>query len=70
VRPPRQAARSISTGGIVDGALDAVGLTRRHLVYGAPEWTRSPRLPLVGAERDFVIVTVNGAIEGLANTAL
>jgi 4-hydroxy-tetrahydrodipicolinate synthase len=39
-----------------------------HLVYGAPEWTRSPRLPLVGAERDFVIATVTGAIEGLANT--
>jgi 4-hydroxy-tetrahydrodipicolinate synthase len=39
-----------------------------HLVYGAPEWTRSPRLALVGAERDFVIATVNGAIRGLANT--
>jgi 4-hydroxy-tetrahydrodipicolinate synthase len=39
-----------------------------HLVYGAPEWTRSPRLALVGAERDFVINTVNGAIKGLANT--
>ena len=37
-----------------------------HLVYGAPEWTRSPRLPLVGAERDFVIATVTGAIHNLA----
>jgi 4-hydroxy-tetrahydrodipicolinate synthase len=25
-----------------------------HLVYGAPEWTRSPRLPLVDAEREHV----------------
>jgi 4-hydroxy-tetrahydrodipicolinate synthase len=39
-----------------------------HLVYGAPEWTRSPRLALVGAERDFVIATVTAAIRGLANT--
>jgi len=39
-----------------------------HLVYGAPEWTRSPRLPLIGAERDFVIATVNGAINGLAHS--
>jgi 4-hydroxy-tetrahydrodipicolinate synthase len=39
-----------------------------HLVYGAPEWTRSPRLPLVGAERDFVIATINGAISALANS--
>jgi 4-hydroxy-tetrahydrodipicolinate synthase len=37
-----------------------------HLVYGAPEWTRSPRLALVGAERDFVIATVTGAIHNLA----
>jgi 4-hydroxy-tetrahydrodipicolinate synthase len=37
-----------------------------HLVYGAPEWTRSPRLPLVGAERDFVIATVKRAIDSLA----
>src|SRR3546814_9669993 len=29
-----------------------------HLVYGAPEWTRSPRLPLVGEERAFVIDTI------------
>jgi 4-hydroxy-tetrahydrodipicolinate synthase len=39
-----------------------------HLVYGAPEWTRPPRLPLVGAERDFVTATINAAINRLANT--
>jgi len=33
-----------------------------HLVYGAPEWTRSPRLPLVGEEREHVIATVKAAI--------
>ena len=36
-----------------------------HLVYGAPEWMRSPRLPLVGAERDFVSSTIQKAIEDL-----
>jgi 4-hydroxy-tetrahydrodipicolinate synthase len=36
-----------------------------HLVYGAPEWTRAPRLPLVGAEREYVINTVNAAISAL-----
>lgn len=36
-----------------------------NLVYGAPEWPREPRLPLVGDERDFVIRTVRGAIDGL-----
>lgn len=36
-----------------------------HLVYGAPEWTRAPRLPLVGAERDFVVSTVKQAINDL-----
>jgi 4-hydroxy-tetrahydrodipicolinate synthase len=36
-----------------------------NLVYGAPEWPRAPRLPLVGAERDFVVKTVQGAIDGL-----
>src|SRR3984893_15368001 len=33
-----------------------------HLVYGAPEWTRSPRLPLVGEERERVLATVKAAI--------
>ena len=32
-----------------------------QIVYGAPEWTRPPRLPLVGAEREFVIATVRDA---------
>lgn len=36
-----------------------------HLVYGAPEWTRAPRLPLVGVERQMVIDTVQTAIRGL-----
>lgn len=35
------------------------------LVYGAPEWTRSPRLPLVGEERDFVVNTIKAAIGAL-----
>jgi 4-hydroxy-tetrahydrodipicolinate synthase len=33
-----------------------------HLVYGAPEWTRAPRLPLIGAERERVIATIETAI--------
>ena len=36
-----------------------------HLVYGAPEWTRAPRLPIVGAERERVVRIVNTAIESL-----
>jgi len=36
------------------------------LVYGAPEWTRPPRLPLVGAERDSVIATIRKAMADLA----
>jgi 4-hydroxy-tetrahydrodipicolinate synthase len=36
-----------------------------HLVYGAPEWTRAPRLPLVDEERAAVIKTVTAAIEAL-----
>ncbi|MEP9387435.1 dihydrodipicolinate synthase family protein [Mesorhizobium sp. KR9-304] len=41
-----------------------------HLVYGAPEWTRAPRLPLTGAERDRVIATIEGTIKQLANGKL
>lgn len=26
-----------------------------HLIYAAPEWTRPPRMPLVGPEREHVI---------------
>ena len=36
-----------------------------HIVYGAPEWTRAPRLPLAGAEREMVVNTIQAAIEGL-----
>src|SRR3984957_13214824 len=36
-----------------------------HLVYGAPEWTRPPRLPLIGEERESVIRTVSAAIQAL-----
>lgn len=38
-----------------------------HLVYGAPEWTRAPRLPLVGEEREAVVRTVTTTIEGVKN---
>lgn len=37
-----------------------------HLTYGAPEWTRPPRLPLVAEERERVIRTVNSTMEQLA----
>ncbi|KUM28560.1 dihydrodipicolinate synthase family protein [Mesorhizobium loti] len=33
-----------------------------HLVYGAPEWTRSPRLPLVGDERKKVTDIINNTV--------
>jgi 4-hydroxy-tetrahydrodipicolinate synthase len=36
-----------------------------HLVYGAPEWTRAPRLPLVGEERAYVERTVKAAMQAL-----
>jgi 4-hydroxy-tetrahydrodipicolinate synthase len=36
-----------------------------HLIYGAPEWTRPPRLPLVGEERARVIHTVKETIAQL-----
>jgi len=36
-----------------------------NLVYGAPEWVRAPRLPLVGAEREHVVSTVNQVIQAL-----
>ena len=39
------------------------------LVYGAPEWTRSPRLPVVGIERDRVVATITNAVDGLASLA-
>lgn len=37
-----------------------------HLVYSAPEWTRAPRLPLEGAEREAVTRTISAAIEALS----
>lgn len=40
-----------------------------NLVYGAPEWPRAPRLPLVGDERDFVIATIRAAIDALERRA-
>jgi 4-hydroxy-tetrahydrodipicolinate synthase len=36
-----------------------------HLTAGAPEWTRAPRLPLVGAEREAVIATIKATIRAL-----
>ncbi|RUU32664.1 dihydrodipicolinate synthase family protein [Mesorhizobium sp. M6A.T.Ca.TU.002.02.2.1] len=36
-----------------------------HLVYGAPEWSRAPRLPLTGEERERVIATITATIEQL-----
>jgi 4-hydroxy-tetrahydrodipicolinate synthase len=36
-----------------------------HLVYGAPECTRAPRLPLVGEERARVTAVIEAAIEKL-----
>jgi len=36
------------------------------IVYGAPEWTRAPRLPLVGEEREVVTGTVEAAVQAMA----
>jgi len=41
-----------------------------HLVYGAPEWTRAPRLSLVGEERARVIETVSAAMRALESADL
>jgi len=41
-----------------------------HLVYGAPEWTRAPRLSLVGEERAHVISVIEEAIRQLENFSL
>lgn len=40
-----------------------------HLVYGAPEYLRSPRLTLVGEERDMVTGVINKAIADLESRA-
>lgn len=39
-----------------------------HLVYGAPEWTRAPRLPLVDQEREAVTRTVITTTNALKST--
>ena len=36
-----------------------------QVVYGAPEWTRAPRLPLVGTERERVLAVLGAAVEAL-----
>lgn len=36
-----------------------------HVVYGAPEWCRAPRLPLVGEERARVIAIIKATMAGL-----
>jgi 4-hydroxy-tetrahydrodipicolinate synthase len=41
-----------------------------HIVYGAPVWTRSPRLPLADAEREAVVTTIKRTIEGLKELGL
>lgn len=40
-----------------------------HLVYGAPEWVRAPRLPLPDAERARVAAVIEAAKAGLAARA-
>lgn len=39
-----------------------------NLVDGSPEWTRSPRLPLEGPEREFVIATITSAMDALSRS--
>jgi len=41
-----------------------------HLVYGAPEWTRAPRLPLVGEERAHVMAIIEEAIGKLDHSEI
>jgi 4-hydroxy-tetrahydrodipicolinate synthase len=37
-----------------------------HIVYGAPEWVRAPRLPLVGKERQHVTSVIEASVAALA----
>jgi 4-hydroxy-tetrahydrodipicolinate synthase len=37
-----------------------------HVTYGAPEWTRAPRLPLVAPERERVLAVLHKTIADLA----
>lgn len=41
-----------------------------HVAYGAPDWTRSPRLPLTGAERESVMAVLNSTVDALAERGL
>ena len=41
-----------------------------HLVYGAPEWVKPPRLPLVGEERERVKGVIEATIRALAGTRM
>jgi 4-hydroxy-tetrahydrodipicolinate synthase len=36
-----------------------------HIVYGAPEWVRAPRLPLIGTERQHVSSVIEASITAL-----
>jgi 4-hydroxy-tetrahydrodipicolinate synthase len=36
-----------------------------HVTYGAPEWTRAPRLPLIGAERERVMAVLEKTVADL-----
>lgn len=40
-----------------------------HMVYGAPEWVRGPRLPLDGAEREEVSAVIASTISALGRRA-
>ena len=40
-----------------------------HLVYGAPEWVRAPRLPLIGEERQRVVAIIQAAMAALEATS-
>ena len=41
-----------------------------HMVYGAPEWVRAPRLPLAGEERERVSSIIQATIDGLRSIRL
>jgi 4-hydroxy-tetrahydrodipicolinate synthase len=41
-----------------------------HMVYGAPEWVKPPRLPLVGEERERVKGVIEATIRALAGTRM
>jgi 4-hydroxy-tetrahydrodipicolinate synthase len=40
-----------------------------HVAYGSPEWVRSPRLPLVGPEREAVMAILETTVASLAARA-